>query len=322
MATSKSRQRALARAKAERQIARRAAAARRRRQWQAGIGGAVVLALVVLGTIWAAGGFKSTPAKPDDCAWTAVDTNTDTNAKSVGLPPTRNIQKSGSEHMTITTNQGTISALLDPAKAPCTVASMSYLAGKKFFDNTTCGRLANKASFVLQCGDPGTSGKGGPAYRFKTEYTPPVLPAPSDSPSASPSPSPSGSPDPATPTGTTVTYSRGVLATWNDGTPDSNGSQFIIVYQDSVLNPNYTVFGTVTDGLDVVDKVAKGGHDGAFDKADATGLVLGGGHPKIATTIQSLTISDTPPSAPASVPPSTPPSTPAATPSASPSAKS
>ena len=58
MATSKTRQRALARAKAERQIARRAAAARRRRQWQAGIGGAVVLALVVLGTIWAAGGFK------------------------------------------------------------------------------------------------------------------------------------------------------------------------------------------------------------------------------------------------------------------------
>jgi peptidyl-prolyl cis-trans isomerase B (cyclophilin B) len=316
--TSKSRQRALARAKAERQIARRAAAARKRRQWQAGIGGAVVLALVVLGTIWAAGGFKKAPVKADDCAWTAVDTNTDTNAKSVGMPPTRDIQKSGSEHMTITTNQGTISALLDPAKAPCTVASMSYLAGKKFFDNTTCGRLSTSGSFVLQCGDPGTSGKGGPAYRFKTEYTPPVLPAPS----ASPSPSPSGSPDPAAPTGTTVTYSRGVIATWNDGTPDSNGSQFIIVYQDSVLNPNYTVFGTITDGLDVVDKVAKGGQDGAFNKADSTGVVLGGGHPKITTTIQSLTISNTAPAAPPSAPPSTPPASTGATPSASSSAKS
>ena len=316
MAPSKSRQRALARAKAERQIARRAAAARKRRQWQAGIGGAVVLALVVLGTIWAAGGFKPAPIKPDDCAWTAVDPNTDTNAKSVGLPPTKNIPKSGSEHLTITTNQGTISALLDPAKAPCTVASMTYLAGKKFFDNTTCGRLSTSGSFVLQCGDPGTSGKGGPAYRFKTEYTPPVLPNPS--PSASPSPSPSASADPAAPSGATATYSRGVIATWNDGTPDSNGSQFIIVYQDSVLNPNYTVFGTVTDGLDVVDKVAKGGQDGAFSQADATGVALGGGHPKITTTIQSFTISDTAPTAPASAPPvSTP-----ATPSASPSAKS
>jgi peptidyl-prolyl cis-trans isomerase B (cyclophilin B) len=310
VATSKSRQRALARAKAERQIARRAAVARKRRQWQAGIGGAVVLALVVLGTIWAAGGFKKAPVKPDDCAWTAVDTNTDTNAKSVGLPPTRNIPKSGSEHLTITTNQGTISALLDPAKAPCTVASMTYLASKKFFDNTTCGRLADSGSFVLQCGDPGTSGKGGPAYRFKTEYTPPVLPNPS--PSASPSPSPSGSADPASPTGTTVTYSRGVLATWNDGTPDSNGSQFIIVYQDSVLNPNYTVFGTITDGLDVVDKVAKGGQDGAFNQADSSGLVLGGGHPKIATTIQSFSISDTAPTAPATAPPASPSVTPSA----------
>jgi peptidyl-prolyl cis-trans isomerase B (cyclophilin B) len=312
--TSKSRQRALARAKAERQIARRAAAARRRRQWQAGIGGAVVLALVVLGTIWAAGGFKPAPVKPDDCAWTAVDTTTNTNAKSVGMPPTRDIPKSGSEHLTITTSQGTISALLDPAKAPCTVASMKYLAGKKFFDNTACGRLTNAGgSFLLQCGDPGTSGKGGPAYRFKTEYTPPVTSA---EPSASASPSPSASASTAA-SGTTVTYSRGVIATWNDGTPDSNGSQFFIVYQDSVLNPNYTVFGTVTDGLDVVDKVAKGGHDSTFDKADSTGAVLGGGKPKITTTIQSLTISDTAPTAPASPAGSAPPASPSATPSTS-----
>jgi peptidyl-prolyl cis-trans isomerase B (cyclophilin B) len=316
--SSKSRQRALARAKAERQIARRAAAARKRRQWQAGIGGAVVLALVVLGTIWAAGGFKPAPVKPDDCAWTAVDTTTDTNAKQVGMPPTQDIPKSGSEHLTITTNQGTISALLDPAKAPCTVASMKYLAGKRFFDNTTCGRLATKGSFLLQCGDPGTSGKGGPAYRYKTEYTPPVLPNPS--PSASSSASPTASADPNAPTGATATYSRGVIATWNDGTPDSNGSQFFIVYQDSVLNPNYTVFGTVTDGLDVVDKVAKGGHDGTFDKPDETGVTLGGGHPKITTTIQSLTISDTAPATPApSVPAS---SGPPASASATPSSKS
>jgi peptidyl-prolyl cis-trans isomerase B (cyclophilin B) len=317
VASSKSRQRAMARAKAERQIARRAAAARRRRQWQAGIGGAVVLALVVLGTIWAAGGFKPSPVKADDCAWTAVDTTTDTNAKSVGLPPTQDIPKSGSEHLTIATNQGTISALLDPAKAPCTVASMKFLAGKKFFDNTTCVRLSTNGSFLLQCGDPGTSGKGGPTYRFKTEYTPAVISAP---PSPSASASASASADPNAPTGATATYSRGVIATWNDGTPDSNGSQFFIVYQDSVLNPNYTVFGTVTGGLDVVDKVAKGGQDGTFDKADESGVALGGGHPKITTTIQSLTVSDTAPTTPAPSAPAT--SGPPASPSATPSSKS
>jgi peptidyl-prolyl cis-trans isomerase B (cyclophilin B) len=285
----------MARAKAERQIARRAAAARRRRQWQAGIGGAVVLALVVLGTIWAAGGFKPTPIKPDDCAWTPVDTTTDTNAKSVGTPPVKGIPSNGSKFMTINTNQGTITAVLDLAKAKCAVASMSFLAQQKFFDNTTCGRLTTSGTFLLQCGDPGTSGRGGPAYRFTTEYTPPAA-----SPSASAAASPSASADPNAPTGTTVQYSRGLLATWNDGTPTSNGSQFFIVYQDSVMNPNYTVFGTVQSGLEVVDKIAKGGNDGAFDTPDpATGAAgIGGGHPKNTTTVTSLSITDTAPATP------------------------
>jgi peptidyl-prolyl cis-trans isomerase B (cyclophilin B) len=307
VASSKSRQRALARAKAERQIARRAAVARRRRQWQAGIGGGLVLALVVLGTIWATGGFKSTPKKPDDCAWTAVDTTTDTNAKSVGLPPTRDIPQSGSKQMTITTNQGTISAVLDLAKAPCTAASMSYLAGQKFFDNTKCGRLTTEGKFFLQCGDPGTSGKGGPAYRFKTEYVPTAAP-PSPNPSASPSAS-------ASPAAQVATYSRGMLAMYTDGTPDTNGSQFMIFYKDSQLPPDYTVFGTVTSGLEVVDKVAQGGSDNSFDKPNADNTPgIGGGKPNTDTTIKSVTISDTTPT-------STPPSTSAA-PSASASSSS
>jgi peptidyl-prolyl cis-trans isomerase B (cyclophilin B) len=301
----------LARAKAERQVARRAAAARRRRQWQAGIGGAVVLVLAVVGAIWAAGGFKPTPKKPDDCAWTALDTSVNTDAKDVGMPPTRDIPQSGSKYLQITTSQGVISAVLDLAKAPCTVASMSYLASKNFFDNTKCGRLVTTGTFLLQCGDPSATGKGGPAYRFKTEWVPPAA-TPSSEPAASPSASPA---PPAN------TYSRGMLAMYNEQSPDSNGSQFFIVYKDSPLPASYTVFGTVVGGLDVVDKIAAGGSDGAFDQPDASGAPgIGGGHPKIETVIQTFTITDTAPTAAPSgstEPSANPSGTPSTTPSKS-----
>jgi peptidyl-prolyl cis-trans isomerase B (cyclophilin B) len=113
-----------------------------------------------------------------------------------------------------------------------------------------------------------------------------------------------------------------MLATWNDGTPSSNGSQFFIVYQDSVMNPSYTVFGTVQSGLEVVDKVAKGGQDGAFDQPDpSTGAAgIGGGHPKLATKITSLTITDTAPASPASPTGSATPTAPASSAAASPTA--
>jgi peptidyl-prolyl cis-trans isomerase B (cyclophilin B) len=325
VASSKSRQRALARAKAERQIARRAAAARRRRQLQAGIGGGLALVLVVLGVIWAAGGFKPTPPKPDDCAWTTLDTTTETNAKSVGTPPSKGIPENGSKHLTVTTSQGVLQAVLDLAKAPCTNASMSYLAGQKFFDNTKCSRLTNA---VLQCGDPGDSGKGGPAYRFKTEYVPTAGPPASASagPSASATASAQPSASPSASAAATATYSRGMLAMWNDGTLDSNGSQFFIVYKDTQLPPNYTVFGTVTSGLDVIDKIAAGGNDGTFDQPDAqTGQPgIGGGHPKIETVIQSFLVTDTEPTSipsPSTPAPSTP-ASPAGSAGTTPSAKS
>lgn len=307
MATSKTRQRAMARAKAERQIARRAAAARRRRQWQAGIGGGVVLVLVVVGVIWAAGGFKKATPVANDCAWTAADTATNANLKDVGTPPVKGVQKSGSEQLTITTNQGAITAVLDPSKAPCSVANIAYLAGKKFFDNTTCGRLTTAGPWLLQCGDPGTSGQGGPTYRFANENVPPATAQ--TSPSADPSADPSAS---AAAPQTVATYSRGVLAMYNDGTSDNNGSQFIIFYKDSQLPANYTVFGTVLSGLDVVDKIAAGGSDDAFAAAGAKNNAgLGGGAPKISTVVQTLTVSDTPVTTP------TPSTAPSSTPSAS-----
>jgi peptidyl-prolyl cis-trans isomerase B (cyclophilin B) len=103
-----------------------------------------------------------------------------------------------------------------------------------------------------------------------------------------------------------VVYPAGTLAMANSGA-DTNGSQFFIVYKDSPFPPSYTIFGTITSGLNIVQQVGAAGDDGAFASS------AGGGHPKQAVTIQALTVtrkSSTSPSpaAAASPVPSTSPS--------------
>jgi peptidyl-prolyl cis-trans isomerase B (cyclophilin B) len=285
VAPSKTRQRALARAKLERQIARRAAAARRRRQIQAGVGVGLAVVLIVVGVVWATGGFsgskkKNTAAGPT-CAWTSIPASD--KVKDVGKPPTTNIPKSGTSTMTITTNLGVVEAQLDQASAPCTVASFTYLAGKQFFDNTKCHRLTTSGIYVLQCGDPSASGSGGPAYKFPDEN----LPSPTDTPSGAPSASPGTA---------TNLYPAGTLAMANSGA-DTNGSQFLIAYKDgSALEAKYTIFGKVTKGLDIVQKIAEGGVTPGSSDTD--------GAPKTAVTIQSLTVAATPAANPSGAAPS------------------
>jgi peptidyl-prolyl cis-trans isomerase B (cyclophilin B) len=295
VARTKDRQRALARAKAERQIARRAAAARRKRQIQAGTAAGLALVLVVVGVLWQAGAFKHEKKKSvaQDCAWTNTP-----GTKDVGRPPTTKITKSGTQTMTITTNVGVIEAAIDVAKVPCTAASFTYLASKNYFDNTSCHRLTTEGAFILQCGDPQGDGKGGPGYRYKDENLPVKAPDPSADPSASPS---SGN--------TAVDYPAGTLAMANSGA-DTNGSQFFIVYKDSKFDPKYTVLGTVTKGLDVVAKV---GADGVDPSAENKG----DGKPKTPVTIQSLTMSQPTPAAQPSASASTAPASGSAEPSAS-----
>jgi peptidyl-prolyl cis-trans isomerase B (cyclophilin B) len=197
-----------------------------------------------------------------DCAWTPQSA---AGATDVGTPPTTGITKTGRQTMTITTNQGVVEVELDLDKAPCTAASFAYLAGKQFFDNTKCHRLTNSGLYVLQCGDPSGSGSGGPSYRFADEN----LPAAPD-PSAAPSPAPE------------PVYKAGMVAMANSG-PDTNGSQFFIVYKDSTLDPKYSVLGTVTKGLDVVDKIAAGG-------IAEGGTTANDGPPKTEVIIQTLTV--------------------------------
>jgi peptidyl-prolyl cis-trans isomerase B (cyclophilin B) len=146
---------------------------------------------------------------------------------------------------TVKTTCGTRTFTLDGAKAPQTVSSFIFLAQKHFFDKTTCHRLTTSGIYVLQCGDPTAGGSGGPGYGYGVEN------APADG-----------------------KYPAGTIAMARTSDPNSNGSQFFLVYEDSVLPTDgggYSIFGTVSKGLDVVTKVAAGGvQGGGSDGSPAT----------------------------------------------------
>ncbi|MFV8175704.1 peptidylprolyl isomerase [Mycolicibacterium peregrinum] len=149
----------------------------------------------------------------------------------------------------IVTDRGSIGLKLANDRAPCTVNNFASLAGQGFFDGTQCHRLTTGDLATLQCGDPSATGTGGPGYRFPNEY-------PTNQYRLS---------DPAVQQ--PVVYPRGTVAMANAG-PGTNGSQFFLVYEDSLLPPTYTVFGTVDKTglatLDAIadDGVADGSHDG------------------------------------------------------------
>ncbi len=163
--------------------------------------------------------------------------------------------------VSMSTNRGDIGIQLDNGKAPCTVNSFASLAQQGYFDGTSCHRLTTTPQLgVLQCGDPSGTGTGGPGYRFANEY-------PTNQYRLS---------DPALKT--PVMYPRGTLAMANKGS-GTNGSQFFLVYADSMLPPTYTAFGTIdATGLATLDKVAAAGVDGAGDD----------GKPAMGVTIDSV----------------------------------
>ncbi|MEV4656312.1 peptidylprolyl isomerase [Micromonospora sp. NPDC049301] len=275
MTSTRERQRAAARARLEKEMAERAAKARKRRQTQAIIGAAAALVLVVAGTVWLAMSLGDDDDKTDtaaqapgasECVYNELPADQRSpQIKDVGLPSNQQ-SGTGVQTMTITTNLGPITAKVDRSLVPCTAGSFTHLAEKNFFDNTKCHRLVTEGIKVLQCGDPGATGKGwrdsdgtgGPTYKLPEENLP---------------------------TDKRPPYPEGVIAMANSGQPGSTGSQFFIVYGDSPLDPAYTVLGTVTGGLDIVKDVAKAGDDGAFAQQS------GGGHPKKEVIINDLTMS-------------------------------
>jgi peptidyl-prolyl cis-trans isomerase B (cyclophilin B) len=175
------------------------------------------------------------------CGYTP--TPDDPAVRPVSLPPDpKSTPDHGKVVVTLRTNQGAIPLLLDRAEAPCTVQSFLHLVRSRFYDDTNCHRLTTYPTLsVLQCGDPSGTGEGGPGYQFRDEL-------PTDLPNW-----------PDDPSGTRKVYARGTVAMANAG-PDTNGSQFFLVYADSRLRPNYTIFGTILPpGLRTLDRIAAGG---------------------------------------------------------------
>jgi len=218
------RERELARAKYERQLQRRTQRQARERTLKLVVSGALVL-LVVLGIGLA--NHKSTAANPvSSCK--QVGPNRPNNMKFAKVPANA---RAGSG-IVLETNCGVVNITLNKS-APKTTAAMSFLANRGFFNQTQCHRLTTQGIYVLQCGDPTATGSGGPGFSFKDENLPKA-------------------------TGGSAIYKRGTVAMANSGA-NTNGSQFFLVYKDSPLPPNYSVWGKITGGLGTLDKIAAAG---------------------------------------------------------------
>lgn len=271
------RQRQLARAKYERQQARRAESEDRRRRNQR-ITAIVVVAVLVLGGL-AYAVISVTSSNDATVAEAPPETAVEAVADAVGDPTEEADADSGAEpieepsvldcgpavepradtvsydepgdveaasSITLTTTCGDIVIELDP-DAPETVASETFLAESGFYDATQCHRLTTAGIYVLQCGDPAGNGTGGPGYTV---------------------------PDENLPADGTANYPAGTVAMANAG-PGTAGSQFFIVYEDTTLPGDYTIWGTVTSGLDIVQEVASvGTADGSGDGAPRQPMVI------------------------------------------------
>ena len=156
------------------------------------------------------------------------------------IPAPENLMKRAPKFLTLQTNCGNIVIETFAKAAPVTITVLSQLARAGYFDKTLCHRLTTEGIFVLQCGDPTATGSGGPTFRYRDENLP--LAAENN-------------------------YPEGSVAMANSG-PNTNGSQFFLVYKDTTLGPNYTLWGKIVSGLEIVKYIAQGGvKDGGVDGA-------------------------------------------------------
>ena len=197
---------------------------------------ALITALaIIIGSVILGLGGQTTPQEPTPEAAPAVEL------------PNAGITESNKATISFTTNQGEIVIETTPSLAPLTVNAMAALAQKNYFDNTICHRLTTEGIFVLQCGDPTGTGTGGPGFNIPDENLPEAV---------------------------ENNYPAGTVAMANAG-PGTSGSQFFLVYQDTSLGPDYTIWGSITSGLDILQTIASAGVvDGGADGAPLTGVTI------------------------------------------------
>lgn len=286
---SNQQRREAAKRKLERQLVRRQEQAKARRQ-QLLVAGVVIAVLVVGGVIafvtlrkpsstadspTASGssGESSAPssaAPVTPCSYPAADAPKA--VKPVSPPANLSPANTGTVTSTLTLNGQPVTVTLDRKAAPCAVNSFLSLSSQKFYDGTDCWRLtASDALDVLQCGDPSGKGNGGPGYTFADENA------------------------------TATKFPAGTVAMANAG-QGTNGSQFFLVYKDSVITGGgYSVFGKLdAAGLKVVQDIAAKGVAGGAQT----------GAPVQRATISAVTVPDGALAATGSYPSSAPPSEP------------
>ncbi len=151
-------------------------------------------------------------------------------SKQYSAAPELTIDLAKKYSATLHTNHGDIEIDFQPERSPQAVNNFVFLARDGFYDGVIFHRVI--PGFMVQGGDPTGTGRGGPGYQFRDELE--------------------GSPG----------YGRGTVAMANAG-PNTNGSQFFICHADAGLPHAYTIFGSVTDGMDAVDAIAAGDTDHA-----------------------------------------------------------
>ena len=211
--------------------------------------------LAAVGALALAGCGSSGSAKGS----TAAGPGTSSGAKSWSKEPPMTIDPTKKYTMVLHTSQGDITIAMNPAKAPHAVNSFNFLAAQHFFDGSYCHRLSTSPGLqMLQCGDPtagatpkDTDGQNGPGYQFPDENL------------------------------AGATYPAGTVAMANSG-PNTNGSQFFLVFGDSQLQPSYTPFGTITAGMAVLTHVSGGGVSNPGQD--------GTGRPTIPVQLKSVTV--------------------------------
>ena len=196
----------------------------------------VALTLTGCGSDKASSTASSTEEEVSQSAPATQDGITCTETKATGhdpkeIPTPTAVLTKFPKTFTLVTNCGNIVITTVGSKAPFTMTSIAALAQGGYYDDSLCHRLTTEGLFVLQCGDPTATGGGGPQFTYPDENLPQNI---------------------------DNNYPEGSVAMANSG-PNTNGSQFFLVYADTTLAPSYTMWGKITSGLDIVKAIAKAG---------------------------------------------------------------